>query len=971
MNRWDFLLIAAFLLVASIDAAPSASPPKYAANSTITPKAGTSGGFRTGAQPSASMCEVTRNGLAPIGDGPPNPAVYSTACSCNAIVSKHVGTVQTVVTGMNSDGSLWSETQPVKAVTDAGFIPPKDCCVECLITAKDVQILYWPVETAGAANNLTTAANFSTTAAPTPYSLVSNGQTFISPTVYVAYRSLGPAENCPAFGPGYFAQNGSAFDTTIGYPPEALSTSMCNGPPAGFQLYTAINYTELQYPTGAQTQGTCEWRINESGTPRGPYLSIPNDIKNVKPEWASCSGAFEGTFDPPKALKKASDMVAPTPAPDTVPDNGAKPGPTIAPANPPPTPAPAPNPGSGDQQPEPNKPDPDPANSDPGNGGSGKSDPSNGADSPAAADPNKGNSNPNNGNTNNDNPSNGNSDPGDNNGHGDPGNGNPGTGNANSGGSNQGSPQGNNPNPHSSNGPSHGQGSNSPASNNGGSSNGNPSNSNPGIPVSGQSSGQNGNSGQEFPQDSQNSNPSNPQAFGGGNGGDPGAAPAANPAAPNSVVANGNTIVRNLYGGVVVAGSTYMPGSTAQLSGAPLSVAPDHVVVGGSSYALPAPPPGSPVLFSGQSIAKAQGGGIVIGGATIGAGSQTAVAGHTVSVDSSNAIVDGSTYALPPSPGGAILAPAPTPAPVLVGGQSVTRAANGGVVIGGSTIAAGASATIAGQVISVGDSAAVIGGTSYALPTNAGAVVQQGPSIAQNIAAHSALALANGAVITAGGAPATVDGTVIAIPSADNGIVVNGKTVPLTALPIPIAAGPSVYTVAGQTFTAAPTGFAIGSQSLTPGGSAITLSGTVISLGPSGLQIGTSTVPLSSPLPSVFTVGGQVFTAAPDKFAIGSQTLTSGGAAITLAGTVLSLGPSGLEIGTSTIPLTPAEQSADAGGLGSLIMGGLGANPTGSAGGASNGSDVVPFTGEGSRLGIDVFVTIAMGLCCTLVMVML
>ena len=142
--------------------------------------AGTANGYlNTGTQPSASMCAVQANGLAPIGDGPPEPADYSTACSCNAIVSSVVTVAPTVVTGMNSDGSLWSETATVKTVTNLGYTPPTDCCVECLITAADVQILYWPVETAST-NNLSTANNLSiTTAPPTPtsYSYVENGVT--------------------------------------------------------------------------------------------------------------------------------------------------------------------------------------------------------------------------------------------------------------------------------------------------------------------------------------------------------------------------------------------------------------------------------------------------------------------------------------------------------------------------------------------------------------------------------------------------------------------------------------------------------------------------------------------------------------------------------------------------------------------------------------------------------------------------
>lgn len=142
--------------------------------------AGTSGYVSTGTQPSASasMCPVQAHGLAPIGNGPPSPEQFSTACSCIAIASSVVTTAPTIVTGMNSDGSLWSQTATVKTVTDPSYTPPRDCCVQCVVSAKDVQILYWPIETATKAGNLSTANNVSITAAPaaapTPYSFVSN-----------------------------------------------------------------------------------------------------------------------------------------------------------------------------------------------------------------------------------------------------------------------------------------------------------------------------------------------------------------------------------------------------------------------------------------------------------------------------------------------------------------------------------------------------------------------------------------------------------------------------------------------------------------------------------------------------------------------------------------------------------------------------------------------------------------------------
>lgn len=854
------------------------------------------------------MCQVQAHGLAPVGDGPPGPGIYSTACSCDAIVSSVVTEAPTVVIGMNKDGSLWSATETISTVLDPAFTPPTDCCVECLITAADVQILYWPVETASP-NNTSTANNLFVTAAPpvaTPYSYVENGMTFVSPSVYVAYRSLGAAEYCPAFGPNYFG-HGNATDITIGYAPDALSTSMCNGPPAGFQLYTAINYTELQYPTGSQTQGTCEWRIGSSGTPRGPYLSIPTNINKVNPAWNTCKGAFEGTFDPPSTLRKATAMVGPTSITDKGPS--ATPGPSISPVNAPMTASIFAAVPAALQPVKPDTPISNPGSTDPGNPGFAKN-PVKPANTPP--DPNNGDlaaqSDSQNGASGSSNPSQ-NLDPT----KSQPASGNggldPGTGSGTGSGSGSGSDSGYGPVP----GPGAGAGAGS-GSGSGGSSSGSRPGSGPG---SGAGSGSGSNIGSST---------------------GPGTTPAL-----NSVVANGNTIVRDPNGGVVVGSSTVMPGNTVQVAGAPLSVGTDHVVLGGSSYALPAATTAGAVLVGSSAIVKASNGGVVIGGSTVAPGVQTAVAGYTISVGSSHAVVNGITYALPAS-AGAVVQAAPALSPVFGGSQSVVIGPNGGIIIGSSTFAPGAQATIAGKVVSVGSSSMVIGGTTYSLPTNPGAVLQQAPNLAQNLASGSKVTLANGAIITAGGASVTIGGSVIGIPSGGSGLIVNGKTVPLPTN--------SVFTVAGQTFTAAPTAFAVAGQSLSPGGSAITLSGTVLSLGPSGLQVGSSTIPLSSPQPSVFTIAGQTFTASPSGFAIGSQTLLPGGPALTLSGNIISLGPSGLQIGTSTIPLTPtASASASASsGLGGLIMGGYGSTPTTTA---SNSSGLLGVKRAASRMGSD------------------
>jgi len=73
-------------------------------------------------------------------------------------------------------------------------------------------------------------------------------------------------------------------------------------------------------------------------------------------------------------------------------------------------------------------------------------------------------------------------------------------------------------------------------------------------------------------------------------------------------------------------------------------------------------------------------------------------------------------------------------------------------------------------------------------------------------------------------------------------------------------------------------------------------------------------------------------------------------------------------MGTSTIRLTLGEQSADAAALGGLIMGGLAANPTGSA---TNGSSVIPCMGVGSRLGLNIYFALGVGLGAVFVIMML
>ena len=484
----------------------------------------------------------------------------------------------------------------------------------------------------------------------------------------------------------------------------------------------------------------------------------------------------------------------------------------------------------------------------------------------------------------------------------------------------------------------------------------------------------------------------------------------------------GQSIARASNGGIVIGSSTIAPGSQATISGQVISAGPTNVAIGGSTYALPstagavlqtsAPQPSTPVEIGGNSIVKAANGGVVVGSSTIAPGSEATISGQVISAGSSNVAIDGSTYTLPTSVGAALETPAPQTeqeVPVQVGGNSIARASNGGIIIGSSTLAPGSEATISGQVISAGATDVAVGGSTYNLASTAGAVLQtpspvtpsnapvvvagqtvarasngglivgtstiapgaqatisghvfsaagagatniaidgsnyalqttagallETPAPISPMAAEAAVTLANGDVISAGGPAAVVSGVTASVLGDDSGLVIGSKTIPLPP-PSALTSSNAVYTVGGQTFTAAPSGLpiSIDGTTLSPGGSPITISGTVVSLGNGALQIGSTIMPLPTAPTELFTAGGTTFAAAATGFAVDGTSLAPGGSAITISGTVVSLGTAGLQIGSSTIPLNVAELTAAAGGL----VSGIGPAPTGFYNGTNSNS---------------------------------
>ena len=298
-------------------------------------------------------------------------------------------------------------------------------------------------------------------------------------------------------------------------------------------------------------------------------------------------------------------------------------------------------------------------------------------------------------------------------------------------------------------------------------------------------------------------------------------------------------------GGVILAGQTLAPGVQTTISGHAISVGSGNVVVDGNTQilptAVPAPPPQP--LIGGSTMQRASNGAVVVGSSTFSVRSQATIGGHVVSIGATHVVIDGTTNALP--------TPAPTDSPILLNGQTVQRASNGGLMIGTSTLAPGTQTTIAGHVISAGTNDVVLDSSTYALPPVAGATLVSPPKASPQ---RNAITLPNGSILSAGGTPVMISSEIVSVLSNDQGAVVDGSTIPFAS---PTAQ--SVFTVGGQTFTAAPSSFVVGGATVSLDGAPVIIAGTIVSLGPSGLQIGSRTVPLASATPT--GLGGYIVSA--------------------------------------------------------------------------------------------------------------
>ena len=670
---------------------------------------------------------------------------------------------------------------------------------------------------------------------------VSDGFTFTSPSVYVAFYSLSATDDCGLRG-------NNIKSTMLAFAPGELSTVQGHlwGGGVQEQKTKVFNFADLPCPPYDVMYD--DWYKPAPGEPYRPLIALPEKVRDLDPWWTACTDAFYFTgLDPPRTLVKATAMVTPA-------SPAANPDPTITPDPAQPVPAlpvqtDAGQPAKAADDPSDNKnPDggvpPTPKQADPQQGEASKvpADPpavdpgtNNNADPPAtpqndAKDPQQGtdpkanDSGSNDGGTSGSGPNrSGSNDSGSKNlgasDSGSKGSESSDPGNNDSGKNDPGKNDSGSNNPAANGSGSKGSASNDPENND---SKSQDSESNdPGSNHSGSNSSESGDPG------SNNSNPNDPASKGSESKDSSAANPlASSPADPQSGHGQDGTDPKKT--------SSDQQSQQNDASPAPNS---DHQAASANSNTEP--PSGSENQNSASQSPKednpSQSGNSNVGTNTLPPGSSqnqpsSSEASPVIDIpgalpltqapNNHNAYLVGGSTLLPGSPG------------AVISGTSYSLASSGAIVVGTSTIPLATAGAVAGQIASPG--ALWAGNVAFTPLLGGSAIVGSstlslsGPAITTS---GSVLSLASGGLVVGSSTYA------FATPASNPAASSTTQEIPIT----------TALVVAGQSFTANPSAFSVNGTTISAGGPGVTLSGTPVSLDKSGnLAVGTSTVALES-----------------------------------------------------------------------------------------------------------------------------
>lgn len=626
---------------------------------------------------------------------------------------------------------------------------------------------------------------------------VSDGFTFTSPSVYVAFYSLSATDMC-----GFRGNNITS--TMLAFAPGELSTVQGHLWGGGVQQQKTKVFDFADLPCPPFDVMYDDWYKPAPGEPYRPLIALPEKVRDLDPWWSACTDAFYFTgLDPPRTLQKAGAMVTPaSPAANTDPTvtpDPAQPVPNL------PVKTDAGQPAKATSDPsENNNLVPPPQTVPSSNGGASDPSPVNGVPSSPTlkeADPQQGESSK----APDGSPA---VDPGTNN------NAHPPAPSQNNGGDpQQGTdPKANDPEPNdsgskgsgSNESASNGSGSNDPDSNDSGSkdsgssgsgSKGSGSNESGSNGSGSKGSGSNGSGSNDSPADLQSGHGqqvSDPKKVSMDqqsqlNGALAPASTSASSSDPNAAKANSNTESQLGSQNPNLAPQPPTNGRASSQSGNSN---------GGTGTNQPSLSEASPVLDIPGALTLTQApndhNAYLVAGSTLLPGSPAAViSGTSYSLASSGALVVGTSTILLAT-AGAVAAQIAAPGALWAGNVPFTPLSGGSAIVGSSTLSlSGPAITSSGSVLSLASGGLVVGSSTYTF----------------------------------------------ARPASNTAASMTTQEVPIiTAL-----------VVAGQSFTANPSAFSINGTTINAGGPGVTLNGTPVSLDVSGnLVVGTSTVALES-----------------------------------------------------------------------------------------------------------------------------
>ena len=245
----------------------------------------------------------------------------------------------------------------------------------------------------------------------------------------------------------------------------------------------------------------------------------------------------------------------------------------------------------------------------------------------------------------------------------------------------------------------------------------------------------------------------------------PGFIPSAS-AAPGKVITTAGQILTILPNGAAIDGQTLSTGQAITVSGTPISLGLDGLVIASSTINLPDIPVAQVLTAAGQTVTIAANGGVIIAGTTLVPNAPAVnIAGTRISLGPNGLIVGTSTISLPTVTSSAVISAA---------GQAGILGPDGYFTIAGTTLSPEAPAiTVAGTRISLGSNGLIIGPSTLPLP----------PTSMVTIAGHAyplskiSNGLAIGDSTLHSGQPAiTISGTPVALEGS--GLVIGTSTVP-------------------------------------------------------------------------------------------------------------------------------------------------------------------------------------------------